>query len=228
VKAFHLVRPAVVPALLCLSISLPAQRADRGMIGGLVTDQTGFRVPGAAVTVRNETTGIVTSLVTNAAGAFATPPLVLGRYSVIIECAGFKAAVTAGIELQGAATIRNDVALEVGSVAESLEVKTGAEQLNVTTPDLSHTVDEKYYRDLPVVMGADVRLAESLLQTHQMRRLVRHGSCAEARVHEPRLGYEHPRGTSLHSVYGLVQLPHRTASVQWVGPRIMIIMVGAL
>lgn len=28
----------------------------------------------------------------------------------------------------------------------------------------AHTVGEAYYRDLPVVMGADIRLAESLLQ----------------------------------------------------------------
>src|SRR5215471_15981522 len=126
VKAFRVVGPTVVPAILCLGISLVAQRADRGVISGLVTDQMGSRVPGATVTVRNETTGIVTSLVTNAGGAYATPPLVLGRYSVIVEHAGFKTAVTVGIMLQGAETIRKDVALEVGSVSESLEVKAGA------------------------------------------------------------------------------------------------------
>ena len=36
--------------------------------------------------------------------------------------------------------------------------------INVTQPDVSSTIDEKYYRDLPIVMGADIRLAESLLQ----------------------------------------------------------------
>ena len=78
-KAFRLVGPAIVAAILCLSISLFAQRADRGIISGIVADETGSRVPGATVTVRNETTGIVTSLLTNAGGVYATPPLVLGR-----------------------------------------------------------------------------------------------------------------------------------------------------
>src|SRR3979490_245128 len=143
---------------------LLAQRSDRGIITGLVTDQTGSSVSGATVKVRNEGTGVVTDVVTNDAGAYATPPLLLGIYSVTVEHSGFKAAVNSGILLQGAETIRKDLALAVGSVSESVEVKAGAEDLNVTTPDVSHTVDEKYYSDLPVVMGADVRLAESLLQ----------------------------------------------------------------
>ena len=32
-----------------------------------------------------------------------------------------------------------------------------------TRPDVSHTVDEKYYQDLPFITGSDVRLAESVL-----------------------------------------------------------------
>ena len=51
-----------------------------------------------------------------------------------------------------------------GLGSESVEVKAGAEQLEVTTPDVSHTVDEKYYRDIPIITAADVRLAEAMLQ----------------------------------------------------------------
>ena len=35
--------------------------------------------------------------------------------------------------------------------------------ISETRPDVSHTVDEKYYQDLPFITGADVRLAESVL-----------------------------------------------------------------
>ncbi len=51
-KAFCLVGTVIVPTILCLSIPLLAQRADRGLISGLVNDQTGSRVPGATVTAR--------------------------------------------------------------------------------------------------------------------------------------------------------------------------------
>src|SRR6185503_10643410 len=45
---------------------------------------------------------------------------------------------------------------------EAVEV-TG-ESTEVTRPDVSHSVNEKYYKDLPIVTAADVRLAESVLQ----------------------------------------------------------------
>jgi hypothetical protein len=153
-----------VICVLCLSTPLVAQRADRGIVTGVVTDPTGSALAGATVKIRNEGTAVDTVLTTNAAGAYSSPPLVLGSYSVTVDHSGFKSAVRSGILLQGAETIRQDMTLAVGSVTESVEVKGEAETLNTTTPDVSHTVDEKYYQDLPVITAADVRLPESLLQ----------------------------------------------------------------
>jgi len=153
-----------VLAMLCLGGPLLAQRADRGIITGVVTDPGGSSVMGATVKVRNEGTGVETVLSTNDAGAYTTLPLVLGSYSITVNHAGFKESKSAGILLQGGDTIRQDVTLTIGAVTESVEVKAEAVELNVTQPDVSHTVDQKYYEDLPTVMGADVRLAESLLQ----------------------------------------------------------------
>ncbi|PYX28997.1 MAG: hypothetical protein DMG77_14045 [Acidobacteria bacterium] len=151
-------------SVLGLGIPLFAQRSDRGIITGIVTDSSGSSVAGATVKVRNEGTAVETVLTTNDAGAYSTPPLVLGSYSVTVDHTGFKTSVNSGVQLQGAETIRKDVTLAVGAVSETVEVKAGAEQLNVTTPDVSHVVDEKYYQDLPTITAADVRLAESMLQ----------------------------------------------------------------
>src|ERR1700730_11410981 len=163
-RSYLVVGFCVVLVIFCLTHPLLAQRSDRGIITGIVLDPTGSSVAGATVKVRNDGTGVETSLVTNDAGSYTTPPLVLGSYSITVDHAGFKTAVNSGILLQGAETIRKDVTLAVGSVSESVEVKAGTDQLEVTTPDVSHTVDEKYYRDIPIITAADVRLAESMLQ----------------------------------------------------------------
>jgi hypothetical protein len=152
-----------VLAAACLTTPLLAQRSDRGIISGIVTEATGSAIEGANVVVRNEDTGVDTTLITNGSGAYTTPPLSLGTYSVTVNHPGFKKFVSTGIPLQGAETIRRDVTLTVGAVTESVEVKAGAE-LNVTTPDISHVVDEKYYQDIPTITAADVRLAEAVLQ----------------------------------------------------------------
>jgi len=154
---------AIVCAIIYLSSPLLAQRADRAIISGVVADAQGSAVPGATVTVRNEGTGVETALVTNAAGVYTSPPLVLGTYTVTVDLTGFKRSVTSGILLQGGDVLRHDVALQIGELAESVEVR-GASPLQVTLPDVSHTVNEKYYQDLPIITAADVRLAESVLQ----------------------------------------------------------------
>ena len=155
---------AVIALGLTLGLASPllAQRADRATISGVVTDDQSAAVPGATVTIKNEDTGVETVLVTNSAGAYTSPPLVLGRYSVTVDLAGFKKTVSSGILLQGGGAIRHDVALQVGDLTESVEVKSVA-GISETRPDVSHTVDEKYYQDLPFVTGSDVRLAESVL-----------------------------------------------------------------
>ncbi len=160
--------PHLIGAVLCLTLCFTspvlAQRADRAAISGVVTDAQGSAVPGATVTITNEATSVATVLVTNAAGAYQSPPLVLGRYSVTVDLTGFKKALTSGILLEGGDLMRHDVNLAVGAMTETIEVKPANEGLASTQPDVSHTVNEKYYRDLPIVTAGDVRLAESVLQ----------------------------------------------------------------
>jgi hypothetical protein len=152
------------PLLLGLLLSSPllAQRSDRAVVGGVVSDDQGSAIPGATVTVRNEATGVETSLVTNSAGAFTTAPLVLGTYTVSVNVSGFKKSVATGIVLRPGDVVRHDVVLQVGNLTETVEVS--GESVDVTRPDVSHSVNEKYYKDLPIVTAADVRLAESVLQ----------------------------------------------------------------
>src|SRR5258706_8460720 len=144
--------------------SLYAQQADRAVITGIVTDASGSAVPDAKVTITGQETGSKTIVGTNSAGNYSTPPLTLGTYTLEVEKEGFKLASSHGIVVTGAQTYRQDVQLQLGSVTQSVTVEGGAEQLNTENATVSHTIGETYYRDLPAVMGSDIRLAESLLQ----------------------------------------------------------------
>jgi hypothetical protein len=156
-------------SVLCLLMILVAaaalaQRADRATLSGVVTDPTGKSIPGAALKVKNDDTGVVIDLITNDAGVYASPTLVLGTYTITVESPGFKTAVRSGIRLVGGQTFRQDIALELGSLSDQVTVNASAEILNTTNADVTHGVDATYYQNLPVVMGADIRLAEALLQ----------------------------------------------------------------
>jgi hypothetical protein len=149
-------------SLFALAAQLFGQGQDRGVITGLVTDNTGSAVTQAKVTVTNQATGDKIAVDTSSAGNYTTPPLIVGNYKVEVEKAGFKTFVAQNVTL-GTDTVRLDATLSVGSVTESVEVLASPVEINVSNPEVSQVLGEKYYKDLPVVMGADIRLAESLL-----------------------------------------------------------------
>jgi hypothetical protein len=146
------------------SANMFGQFADRAVITGVVTDASGAAVPDAKVTITDQSTGVQTVVGTNSAGNYSTPPLILGTYKVTIEKTGFKTFARDGIVLNGGATSRQDASLQLGAVSETVQVTEAVEQINTENPTVSHTLDESYYKELPAVMGADIRLAESLLQ----------------------------------------------------------------
>jgi hypothetical protein len=158
-----------VTLLLALILNLAfagllfGQRADRAIITGVVNDPAGAAVPDATVTIIDEGTGVQTVVATSGTGNYSTPPLVLGTYTVKVEKQGFKTFVRSGIQLIGGQTYRQDAALELGAMTTTVEVRAASEMINVTSSEVSHDINQKYYQDLPVVMGADLCLAEALL-----------------------------------------------------------------
>jgi hypothetical protein len=156
--------PRWATLLLSLVSVVLAQRADRANLTGVITDPGGSGVPNATVKITNTDTGVETSTITNDSGAYSSLSLTLGTYSVSVEMAGFKTASRTGIRLVGGQTFRQDITLELGTVTDKVTVSASAEILNTTNADVTHTVDKVFYENLPVVMGADIRLAEALLQ----------------------------------------------------------------
>jgi len=140
------------------------QFADRAIITGVVSDASGAAVPDAKVTVTDQGTGVQAVVGTNGAGNYTTPPLILGTYKVTVEKTGFKTYSREGIVLTGGVTLRQDASLQLGAVSETVQVTGEIQQINTENPTVSHTLDNSYYKELPAVMGADIRLAESLLQ----------------------------------------------------------------
>jgi hypothetical protein len=138
------------------------QGQDRGVITGLVTDKTGSAIAQASVTVTNEAQGDKIAIVTSSAGNYFTTPLIPGKYKVLVEKSGFKTFAADGVVVT-TGTVRLDAVLAVGQVSETVEVQASALEVNVSNAEVTQVLGEKYYRDLPVVMGADIRLAESLL-----------------------------------------------------------------
>ena len=96
-----------------------AQQAGSARLFGAVSDASQARVPNATLVVSAK--GIKEITQSGAAGEYEFRALPLGRYSIEVRMAGFRPFQQA-LELQANETRKLDVALEVGEVAETVNV----------------------------------------------------------------------------------------------------------
>jgi len=119
-------------------------------IQGAVNDSQGHGVHKARIEARNSQTGQTFLTSANDAGAYLVRALPLGAYTVTIESTGFKRFVRSGIELVAGQTLRLDVVLEVGAMAETITVSDRIAAVNTTTSTLDSLIDQKKLVELPL------------------------------------------------------------------------------
>jgi hypothetical protein len=93
-----------------------------GRLAGRVTDASGAGVAGASVKVYGADGGAAGETRTDASGAYSFQSLPEGQMRLEVTAAGFRRTTVAGLLVGGSADARRDVRLEVGAVAESIEV----------------------------------------------------------------------------------------------------------
>lgn len=119
-------------------------------IQGLVEDATGAVVAGARVTMTNMDTGVSLAVQTNSSGLYIFPLILVGNYEVRVEMQGFKSETVRNIRVETSAQVRQDFKLEVGAVAESVEVSANTVQLNTENATVGAVIENKRIIDLPI------------------------------------------------------------------------------
>ncbi|MFN3323524.1 MAG: carboxypeptidase regulatory-like domain-containing protein [Bryobacteraceae bacterium] len=142
-------RPLIPALVLCLSSVVWAQ-APTGQITGTVSDPSGAVVSGAAVTAINAATNVRRETSTNESGIFNLPALPPGLYNLHVESAGFPRQVREGLELQVGQVARVDFSLQMGNVAETIQVSGAAPILQSETAELGTVIENRRIVDLPL------------------------------------------------------------------------------
>jgi hypothetical protein len=127
-----------------LAAASPAVAQEfRGAISGTVTDSKGGVLPGVTVTVANRDTGVAQTVVTDEKGLYQVLYLNPGVYDVTTELQGFKKVVRTGTDVRVGDTVRVDVTMETGGIAETVHVVAEQPLLNTTTGVSGTTIDSK-------------------------------------------------------------------------------------
>ncbi len=119
-------------------------------LSGKIEDASGAAIKGAAVTVKNLETGATRAVTSDDTGAFRTLSLPIGPYQVTAEKTGFKTQVRTGINLVVGQEAVVSLRLEVGDLAQVVNVSEAIPVVNTTTSSVAGLVGEREVKDLPL------------------------------------------------------------------------------
>jgi hypothetical protein len=139
----------LISSLVLLAALAPGQ-AGNGTITGTVTDPGGAVVAGAAVEAKNVETGVVYTAASSTAGVYTISDLPVGTYVVTATVQGFKTYTHTNLAIAATQVLREDIALQLGTAAESVTVTEQASLLATETGELTHNVTLKQMDDLPL------------------------------------------------------------------------------
>jgi len=138
-------------AVLFLALAALVLGADpTGTISGKVVDPSGAVVSGAKLSVASQTTGLKREATSASDGGFLFPLLPPGTYNLSAEATGFRSYEQRGIIVSVNATVNATLALQLGSVSESVSVEANADQVETRSGTLSQTVEQRKIVELPL------------------------------------------------------------------------------
>ena len=158
--------------LICVVLSQVccAQGIITGGITGRIVDQTGAVIPGATVSVVNESTGTTFRAKSGDEGTFVISDVPLGSYTIAITATSFGPAKLNHVRVvAGNATSIGNQLLKLGSEAQTVEVEGDASQLiNTESAQTETTIDSVQVATAPVTGAMDnlAMMVPGVVNTH--------------------------------------------------------------
>ncbi|HEV2698880.1 MAG TPA: carboxypeptidase regulatory-like domain-containing protein, partial [Terriglobales bacterium] len=136
---------------MLLLFAFSAARADvTGSITGAVRDRGQALVTGAKVQVTNVKTNLTQQTTTGSDGSYHFLALPAGIYKITASASGFQAYNATDITLQVNDELRIDITLQVGTIAEHVDVSATAAHVETENTQLGDVIDSKKMLALPL------------------------------------------------------------------------------
>jgi hypothetical protein len=151
-RVLYDVTKLIIIALLA-SPSLLVAQAQRAIILGRALDPNGGAIPGVEVKVIQKSTNVARTTLTNERGNYEVPGLFPGTYRIEAVRQGFKTSITDDVPVESAQRVEVNISLQLGTMAQSIEVKSEQQILNVANADTNTVFNQKKIADLPIGAG---------------------------------------------------------------------------
>src|SRR6266436_205574 len=126
------------------------QSSSTANLTGTVTDQKGAAVPGASIELINSATNESRTQTTGDTGYYTFVNVPPGSYKVVIKKSGFRTTTINPIGLQVGKSFTVDAKLELGTVAETIEVVAGGQaELQTQDASVGNVIERKMLDNIP-------------------------------------------------------------------------------
>jgi len=132
----------LIPLVLLLACAT-ASAQQNSLITGSVVDATGAAIPGAAVTLTQQSTGFVSNTTSNASGYYSFPGLNPGNYDMTVVAKGFQKSVSKGLVVNVSQTLRVDNTMKIGTEEQTITVAADALVPQVDSNQLSTLISSE-------------------------------------------------------------------------------------
>jgi hypothetical protein len=148
---------AALSLAACLILAtLASAQSSSGVISGRVVDVSGSGIPNASVILTNAQTGAAWPVTTNVTGDFVLTSLQPGTYNLLVKAPGFKNLEKTGLALSASERLSAGTLVpEIGTMAESVEVKADITPVQTSSSERSALIDERQV-NLLMTKGRDL------------------------------------------------------------------------
>lgn len=126
---------AVLPLLLALAASLSWSQTGTSTIRGTITDPSGRVIPNATVTLTNTQTNAVRTTKSTDSGSYGFDLITPATYRLEVDAQGFKKKAVSDVQALIGKPTEANVVLDVGTVAETVEVSASSQEALINTED---------------------------------------------------------------------------------------------
>jgi hypothetical protein len=144
----RLSRILAISAPIVVMVATTSAQTLAGSVTGQVTDPQGNAIPGALVSIQNPVSGFNHATKSDATGSFSFENVPFGSYHVAITASGF-ASTAADVDLRGAVPVVLKPQLALSSVATTVNVTAGAEDVVSNTPTAHTDLDASAITQIP-------------------------------------------------------------------------------
>ena len=139
-----------IVSLVVLAASTLLAQSTGGRFNGKVTDSSGAVLPGVAVSLINESSGVSRVTATDTEGDYSFPEAPVGSYRLEFDQAGFKKSTQSNVVLQLNQVLTLNMILQIGERKDVVEVTTEAPIVDTTSTQLGAVINDRSITQLPL------------------------------------------------------------------------------